>query len=251
MVGKSDPSASVMKLTSAALTDIGRVRRQNEDRFLKNDDLRLFGVADGVGGLPGGAEAAKLTVETLQAAIADKFPANDTALIRVVREVNNRVAELGQLLSPGLGIGTTLTVGLIHQDILRIAHVGDSRCYLWREGTLHQVTEDHSVENEARARRARGEIVDVPMQHRNALTRCIGQPYDPEVDVVTIPLQAGDRILFASDGITRVLDDPQLAVMLAPPTPPQRCLEEIVHLTNDEGGPDNATAVLIVVDELD
>lgn len=240
-----------MKLTSVALTDIGRVRRQNEDRFVCNDALGLYGVADGVGGLPAGADAAALTIQSLETLVQRAYPEHEASFADLVVEVNHRVAQLGLRLSPGLGIGTTLTCGLIRDNRLRIAHVGDSRSYLLRDGRLRQMTEDHSVENEARARRARGETVDVPAQHRNALTRCIGQPYDPEVDVSTIPLHAGDRVLFASDGITRVLDPTELTEFLLAPKPPLSVLEDIIRVTNQHGGPDNSTAVLIIVDSLD
>lgn len=234
-----------MTFTTAALTDIGRVRQRNEDRFLRDDALRLYAVADGIGGLPGGAEAAKLTVTALQRRVSAARPTSAAAFVKVILAVHYEVAALGRDLSPGLGIGTTLTCGLIDGTSLLLAHVGDSRAYLLAAGQLTCLTEDHTVKNEARLRRARGEHVHVPLDQRQALTRCIGQPGEPEVDVTTHELQSGDRLFLATDGIARVLPDEILATVIAPPTAPQACLDEAVRLTNDVGGPDNATAVLI------
>src|SRR5690606_25577773 len=118
-----------MTFRSAALTDIGRVRRQNEDRFLRNETLGAFGVADGVGGLPGGALAARAAIEQLEAALETHRPQQAEELVPLVREINGKVSAMGTSISPGIGIGTTLTFGVIVAARLLLAHVGDSRCY--------------------------------------------------------------------------------------------------------------------------
>ena len=235
-------------LRAAALTDIGRVRRQNEDRFLHDESALLFGVADGVGGLPGGAEAAQHAVEIVDAAIRGLAPGQEPDLVAIMLKANSSVAELGQRLSPAMGIGTTLTFGLITTGQLRLAHLGDSRCYGWRRGEFRRLTEDHSVENEARLRRARGEVVYYHEANRNALTRCIGQPTPPEVDIVPRALAAEDRYLFCTDGVTRMIPDSELASMVAQPGEPAAVLKEIIMLAVRRGGPDNATGVLVYID---
>jgi protein phosphatase len=237
-------------LRAAALTDIGRVRRQNEDRFLHDDAMNLFGVADGVGGLPGGAEAAQHAIDIVDAAIRSTAAGQQPDLTAIVLKANVSVAELGQRLSPAMGIGTTLTFGQIADGQLRIAHIGDSRCYGWRRGEFRRLTEDHSVENEARMRRARGEVVYYHEANRNALTRCIGQPTPPEVDVIPRELAAGDRYLFCTDGVTRMIPDSELATMIAQPGEPAAVLKEIIALAVRRGGPDNATGVMVFVDSL-
>ena len=236
-----------MKLLSAGLSDIGRVRRENEDRVLLNESLGLFGVADGVGGLPGGGEAAQQALDELVHAFSLTAPGIDPDLTAIVHAVNESVALLGRKMSPALGIGTTLTFGVVREGTLRLAHVGDSRCYVMASGQLHRVTEDHSVENEARLRRARGEVVYYNELHRNALTRCIGQPTPPEVDLVTRPLIAGERYLFCSDGVTRLIPDRDLQDLLSKPGSPAAVLDEIISLAVGRGGPDNATGVLVFV----
>lgn len=235
---------------AAALTDIGRVRRENEDRFLLDEKAMLFGVADGVGGLPGGAEAAQLAVEEVSGALAHTPKNGEPDLNEAVQQANRMVSALGQEISPSMGIGTTLTIGCIRGRKLMIAHVGDSRCYGVRKSEFDRLTEDHSVENEARLRRARGEIVYYHEANRNALTRCIGQPTPPEVDLITRELEAGDRYLFCTDGVTRMLPDDEIASLLRKFENPKAALGEIIGLAVRRGGPDNATGVAVFVDSL-
>jgi serine/threonine protein phosphatase PrpC len=235
-------------LRAAAHTDIGRVRRENEDRLLFDEKGLVFGVADGVGGLPGGAEAAQLAVDEVVGALGRVAPGYEPNLVAIVQQANRAVATLGHKISPSMGIGTTLTFGYIRQNTLTIAHVGDSRAYLIAGGDYVRLTEDHSVENEARVRRARGEVVYYHEANRNALTRCIGQPTPPEVDIITRPLKAGERYLFCTDGVTRMLPDAEIAVMVAKYDDAQTALNEVIGLAVRRGGPDNATGVLFFVD---
>lgn len=235
----------MLKFRSAALSDIGLVRQENEDRFLCDEADGYFGVADGVGGLPGGAEAAERAVERLLAALRAAGATGMVDLPACFQAVNREVRELGRQLSPETGIGTTLTAGLLSSDVLQLGHVGDSRAYLSRGGELRRLTEDHSVENEARRRRAQGQLLPYRESQRNALTRCIGQPDDPEVDVITLPLAAGDRVLFCTDGVTRLVLERELGGMLAAARSPQEAVDSLVQLAVRRGGPDNATAVVL------
>jgi protein phosphatase len=237
-----------MQLRSAALTDIGRIRRQNEDRLMCDEAQGLFGVADGVGGLPGGAEAAQCAVDHVQRLIGSASNPPDLELITL--ETNHAVSQLGFKLSPHFGIGATLTYGIFRDGKVRLAHVGDSRCYVLRGGDLELLTMDHSVENEARARRAKGELIWVNEQHRNALTRCIGQTTPLEVDLITRSLEVGEKYFFCSDGITRLLKEEEIAEHLSRADQPADILQEIVELTNVRGGLDNATGVLVCIDQL-
>jgi serine/threonine protein phosphatase PrpC len=235
-------------LRAAALTDIGRVRRENEDRFLLDEESMLFGVADGVGGLPGGAEAAQLAIEEISAHLHGAPLDGEPDLNDAVQKANQVVADLGQQISPSMGIGTTLTIGCIRGNKLILAHVGDSRCYGARRREFKRLTEDHSVENEARMRRERGEVVYYHEANRNALTRCIGQPTPPEVDLISREIAAGDRFLFCTDGVTRMLPDSELGLLLMKFDDPKAVLDEIVGLAVRRGGPDNATGVAVFVD---
>ncbi len=237
------------KLRAAALSDIGRVRRENEDRFLLDESVSLFGVADGVGGLPGGAEAAQLTLDEISGAIHLAATTGPINLVPIVHHANVSVGELGKRISPAMGIGTTLTFGCIRNSKLVIAHVGDSRCYVWRDGAVSLITDDHSVENEARLRRARGEVVYYHEANRNALTRCIGQPTPPDVDIIERPLVARERYFFCTDGVTRLVRSAEIGEMIGAASDPEPVLRDIIALAVRRGGPDNATGVMVFIDE--
>lgn len=240
----------MLSLRAAALTDIGRVRRENEDRFILDEGRFVFGVADGVGGLPGGGEAAQLAADEIIAAFHALPPEQKADLVSIVRHANEMVAALGRKMSPAMGIGTTMTFGCVQSGVLRIAHVGDSRVYGSRGAGFAQLSEDHSVENEARMRRARGDVVYYHEANRNALTRCIGQPTPPEVDVIERPLAAGDRYLFCTDGVTRMIPNPEIGALLTGGASPQAVIDELVGLAVRRGGPDNATGVVVFVDSI-
>ena len=235
-------------LRAAALTDIGRVRQRNEDRYILDIPAMIFGVADGVGGLPGGADAAQCSVDEVVASVKAQPPGEKVDLVAAVHHINLSVHNLGIKVSPSMGIGSTLTFGYVRENTLHIAHVGDSRCYSLRAERFQLLTEDHSVENEARMRRARGETVYYHEANRNALTRCIGQPTPPVVDLIDRPLEVGDRYLFCTDGITRLVRDSELAEIIERDATPEELLHEMVTLAVRRGGPDNATGVLVFVD---
>ncbi len=240
-----------MLIKSAAQTDIGLVRSENEDRLLCSDDLQLYAVADGIGGLPGGAEAAQTAITSLlQTARAAEHQGRPVDLSKALVAANQAVLELASRLAPDSGLGTTLCVALVREGRAHIANVGDSRCYLFRDGRLLLLTVDDTVENEVLQRRAKGENVRLEERYRNALTRCIGQPMPLEVGVSTQSLQVGDLLLVCSDGITRALDDATIAGRLAAGREPALVLGGLVADSLARGGADNATGVLLRIDSL-
>lgn len=240
----------MLSFRSAAHSDIGRVRRRNEDRFLWDEAAGIFGVADGIGGLPGGAEAAQMAADEVVAALRSNASSSAPDLAGLVRRASASVLDLGRRMSPATGIGTTLTVGHLREGRLTIGHVGDSRAYGLRGRVLTCLTEDHSVENEAKHRRAQGESVTVSQFNRQALTRCIGQFTEPEVDLWSDLVRPGDKYLFCTDGLTRVVSDEELASMLSEGGHPRETLERMVTLALDRGGPDNITGVLLQIDQV-
>jgi serine/threonine protein phosphatase PrpC len=236
------------QLRAAHFSDIGKVRKENEDRCLFDESVSLFGVADGVGGLPGGGEAAQEAVDIVTTGVHATSPGAELDLRSIVTTANDSVAALGMRLSPGLGIGSTLTLGCIRGSRLKLAHVGDSRAFMWRAGEFVCLTEDHSVENEARRRRARGEVVYYSEAQRGALTRCIGQSLPPEVDLADLPVMAGDRYLFCTDGVTRLVSEKEMGELAGNSNDPATLARTLVDLAVDRGGPDNATVVAVIVD---
>jgi serine/threonine protein phosphatase PrpC len=235
-------------LRAACFSDLGKVRKENEDRMLFDESAKLFGVADGVGGLPGGGEAAQEAVNVVTAAVLATPPDAEIDLRAIVTLANDSVAALGMRMSPGLGIGSTLTLGCVRGRRLMLAHVGDSRAFSWRRGEFICLTEDHSVENEARRRRARGEVVYYSESQRGALTRCIGQITAPEVDLVDLPLLTGDRLVFCTDGVTRLMSEAEMRDLVGSAADPDEIAHRLVELAVERGGPDNATVVALIVD---
>ncbi|RRJ97931.1 serine/threonine-protein phosphatase [Opitutaceae bacterium TAV4] len=233
-----------MTLESASITETGYQRPTNEDRFIDEAGLALFGVADGIGGLPFGAQAAECAAHAMREAVGRNPTSDDIAQITAC--AHQAVWNLARQLSPDTGIGTTLTAGLIRKDRLSLTHVGDSRCYRLRNDLLECLTEDDTVEIESRRRRARGEHVAIHESDRHTLTRCIGQPGAISPLLRVIQVRPGDLYLFTTDGITRLISDPELETMMQIAGGSlQRMLHHLVHEVLERGAPDNATAVLV------
>lgn len=241
------------RLRSGAATDVGRVRRNNQDNYL--DEGPLFAVADGMGGAAGGEEASRTAVAALRAA----FEENPTAdgLADGVRDANRAVWEKARQRPDLRGMGTTMTaVALVEHEqegeVLAVVNVGDSRVYLLRDGELSRITDDHSVPEELlRAGRLTPEEAAVHPQ-RNVLTRALGIEPDVEVDCYPIIPYEGDRLLLASDGLFNEVDHDGIASVARRRSDPRDAAEELVRLACEGGGNDNVTVVVVdVVDDGD
>lgn len=234
-----------MKLRSFAHSDIGRVRPENEDSFLCNDAQQLFAVADGIGGLPSGAQASQLVVATLDKLITNHPEGTKLDYAQVMIEVNEQVFRLGRTLSPQFGIGSTLSFAHVVGVKLHLGHVGDSSIFRLRARALEKLSIDHNIETELRARTARGEPLGLLMENRNALTRCIGQPPPLEPDYYTHTILPHDRYLLCSDGITHFVDLTEIGGILNGAAEPADAVHQLIDLANERGGMDNSTAVAL------
>lgn len=229
----------------AAGTDIGHVREGNEDSFLAEEPL--FAVADGMGGHRGGEVASSLALETIER----MFALGEGELVEQVREANRAVFERSTLDRAVAGMGTTLTAALLEGDHIRLAHVGDSRAYLVRDGRLRLLTEDHTLVHRMVLE---GELTEAEAEvhpHRSILTRALGVDPDVEVDEITLEVRAGDRLLLCSDGLTGMLPEPRVEEILGAEVEPQRAVDRLIREANDAGGVDNITAIVIALTETD
>lgn len=240
-------------LRSGAASDVGRVRRNNQDQFLLGDPL--FAVADGMGGAAGGEEASLTAVMALRAA----FEADPTAdgLAVGVQNANRAVWDKAAERPELRGMGTTMTAvalvdGAADDEILAVANVGDSRVYLLRDGRLDQITDDHSVPEElVRAGRITPEEA-IGHPQRNMLTRVLGNEPEVEVDCFAIIPYRGDRLVLASDGLFNELDHDGIASVARRQPDPGEAAAELVRLAREHGGNDNITVVVVdVVDDGD
>ena len=257
-----------MELSFAAATDVGRQRTHNEDNFLIDKKLRLFLVADGMGGHAAGEVASSIAVHEIRDAVhqsrelIERYRVDHPGvqgyevlqvLEHAIQAACSAIYQRAQAEPDKRGMGTTSTVLLIAGagDHLRgfVAHVGDSRCYLARQNQCHVLTEDHSLMNELvrRGKLNREQIETSPYkQYKNAVTRAVGVYGSVEVDTFDFDILPGDRFLIASDGMYHYIDDNELPKQLADgevKDVPRR----LVDVANTGGGHDNITAVVVRV----
>ncbi|HEX6207682.1 MAG TPA: Stp1/IreP family PP2C-type Ser/Thr phosphatase [Actinomycetota bacterium] len=223
-----------------ATTDVGVVREQNEDAYLVR--APIYAVADGMGGHQGGEVASRLALETLDRRSRED---HEVDLRAAVKDANRVVLDRASGDTELAGMGTTLTLLRIEGPRVRLAHVGDSRAYLLRDGDLRQLTDDHTLVNkmvkEGKLTTSEARI----HPHRSILTRALGVDGDVEVDVFTVDVDLGDRILLCSDGLTAIVSDEVIRGVLTSQGDPQAACDELVAMANRGGGPDNITVVVL------
>lgn len=228
-----------MRIRVGAATDVGRVREHNEDAYLTQEPV--FAVADGMGGHQAGEVASKIALDVIQ----DTDLADGRDLAGAVREANRAVLDKAAEDKALAGMGTTLTLLMARDDQLRLAHVGDSRAYLLRDGELRMLTEDHTlVSRMVREGKLTPEEAQIHPQ-RSILTRALGVEVEVEVDVGTHGVRPGDRILICSDGLTSMVPEDEIREILSTNDDPQSASDALVEAANAAGGQDNITAVVL------
>jgi PPM family protein phosphatase len=240
-----------MRLVFAAATDVGRMRKNNEDSYLSAKPVAA--VADGMGGHSAGEVASAIAIEEL-AALGERGPwENETAatddLKAAILRANRRIREMAASDRKLNGMGTTLVALLEDGDMVHVANVGDSRGYLLRQGELSQVTVDHSLVQElVDDGRLSPEDAERHPQ-RSVITRALGIDPEVEFDLFTYKLQVGDRLLLCSDGLSDVVEPAQIRNVLLRFPNAQKAARQLISVANEQGGPDNIT--VIVVDAVD
>lgn len=237
-----------MRYTWASATHIGLVRTGNEDSVRPTTDGTTDGpviiaVADGMGGAVAGEVASRIAIEAAVSPSTDSDVTPGERLQLGNQAVVDAVTE-DYTLS---GMGTTLTLGHFHADgTARVAHIGDSRLYLYRNQELRQVTRDHTLVADlvAMGKITPEEAITHP--RRNLLNRVIGTP-EVAVDEFDLQLQAGDRVVFCSDGLNSMLRDPEIAAVLEEASSPSEAAWTLVEAANAAGGMDNTTVAVVDV----
>jgi PPM family protein phosphatase len=229
-------------------TDAGKVRANNEDALLVGEgrDETLFVVADGIGGFEAGEVASRIAVDVLR----ELEPG--ASFEAAIREANRRILAVGRGDERLSGMGTTIVAtrfgGTREEPVAEIAHVGDSRAYLLRGGSLRPLTEDHSLV--AELVRSGDLTRDQAAEHpqKNLITRALGAEEEVEVDTVVLPVEAGDRLLLCSDGLTDMVPEANIGEILAgSPGDPEKPARTLVSAALDAGGSDNVTVVVVDV----
>ena len=254
-----------MRITSCGMTDVGVKRTNNEDNYLINDELNLFVVCDGMGGHAGGEFASAIAVNTVEEVLTtieirpedEDFSVEEGASrVEVVREklrysirlAGKRIYERAQEELEYQGMGTTCLALLVDNGNAFLAHVGDSRAYLIREGKIEQITEDHSLVNE----RVRAGLIteEEAKNHKlkNIITRSLGFMEDVEIDLGVRAVRRGDMFVMCSDGLSNFLETAEIGESVLDHGP-QGSARHMIELACERGGDDNITVIVVRIDE--
>ena len=228
-------------------TDTGRQRRDNEDSAFAR--APVFVVADGMGGAQAGEVASRIAVEAFEQGLPDSGSPEERLAERV-REANAQIYERSRADRGRAGMGTTLTAAYVDDTHVAIAHVGDSRAYLFRDGSLRRLTQDHSLVDELVRRGKLTEEQAAEHPQRSIITRALGPEPDVEVDTWTYPARAGDVILLCSDGLTSMISEERVKTILAEHDNLDAAADALIREANEAGGRDNITVVLFRLEEL-
>lgn len=253
-----------IRLEAAALTDCGRQRKLNEDavyhRTAGTAPIGLYIVCDGLGGFQAGEVASRVAVETVAQELEAIFgmvdhpkPAQFKPERLIEAAINAANGALRQYVAANkahiFGIGTTLTLAMVHEQTVYVAHVGDSRAYVWRQGQLTQLTQDHSLVAEMAEQ---GLIQEAEMHghpQSNILSRAVGVEDQVQADLLTWPLRPGDKLLLCSDGLWKAFPDMRVVArwLDLDMTPADYC-NLLVSAANRQDGSDNISAVVVTTE---
>jgi len=254
-----------MRITSCGMTDVGVKRTNNEDNYLINDELNLFVVCDGMGGHAGGEFASAIAVNTVEEVLtsieirpdAEGFEVEDgNNPIEVVREklryairlAGKRIYQRAQEDTDYQGMGTTCLALMVDNGNAFMAHVGDSRGYLVRDGKIEQLTEDHSLVNE----RVRAGLIteEEAKTHKlkNIITRSLGFMEDVEIDLSVRAVRRGDLFVLCSDGLSNFMETEEIGECVLDHGP-QASARRMIETACERGGDDNITVIVARVDE--
>jgi serine/threonine protein phosphatase PrpC len=233
------------RIEAAGLSDVGRRRSNNEDQMGFDEEAGIFAVCDGMGGMAAGEVASSRTVEVLLKTFrevgADPLPL-EQRLQRAIVAANDAVWTMAQQDAALSGMGTTLVAACTHGSTLLIANVGDSRAYFLRGNACVQVTEDHSCVAEHEKRGGAGAV---PASMRQMITRAMGVESSVRADYYVAELEPGDRVLLATDGLTRYMDAAELARRIPLDGDLHLCCKQLIAAAYEQGGEDNVTCLLL------
>jgi len=249
-----------VQIVSSGLSDVGRVRTNNEDSFRIVEALNLFILSDGMGGEAHGEVASAMAVDVINkvcesekedsgATVLDEAQANISSQTRrlkgAVAQANFQIFQAAQKNPEQRGMGATITALWLKDTLLSIAHVGDSRAYLLRSGNLQQLTNDHSLVAEQVRRGLITPQQAEESEMQSVLLRALGAHPEVEIDTDEVEIIPRDVLLLCSDGLTRMVTEPEIAGALQAETVPSAAAERLIALANENGGIDNVTVIVV------
>jgi protein phosphatase len=248
-----------MKVKAYGLSHVGRQRQHNEDSFLVEDKALLFLVADGMGGHAAGEIASRIAVDSITEFIVhsksddgtwphaydEHYRRSTNRLMTAVRLANTRVLEAMRKDARLRGMGTTVVACLVDNDMISVAHVGDSRAYLIRDRQLSRITNDHSwvFEQVQAGMLTEAEAEKHPL--RNVITRALGGALQVSPDASEIEARPGDVFLLCSDGLTGMVPEEEILKVVTENGDLKKACQALIEAANEHGGLDNVTAVLV------
>ncbi|MFZ3122591.1 MAG: Stp1/IreP family PP2C-type Ser/Thr phosphatase [Thermodesulfovibrionales bacterium] len=252
-----------MKFLAAGQSDKGVSRSNNEDNFCVDEDLRLFIVADGMGGAAAGEVASRMAVETIRDHVKRSSGGNEpfwgdydkrfsdasNRIASGIRLANQAIYEASQSNVKWRGMGTTVATALLDGSKMSIAHAGDSRIYLIRTSSIIQLTDDHSIVSEQVKSGLLTKEEAEGSEVRNIITRALGTMPSVEVDLDEIDIMDGDRVVLCSDGLTTMVPDSVILSTVAVSDEPDRACSALIDIANKNGGKDNITVALVYLFE--
>ena len=229
------------------MTDTGRQRRDNEDSMFAR--APVFVVADGMGGAQAGEVASRMAVDAFEHELPDSGSPEERLAERI-REANREIYDVSRSHKEHEGMGTTVTAAYVDDTDLAIAHVGDSRAYLFRDGELTRLTQDHSLVEELVRRGKLTEEQAAEHPQRSVITRALGPEATVEVDTWSYPVRDGDVLLLCSDGLTSMINQQQIAEILATSSDLAQAGDRLIRAANEAGGRDNITVILFRLEDV-
>lgn len=230
-------------------TEVGLVRKQNEDSLCVVPELALFAVADGMGGHLAGEVASRMAIESVVHRLKTGGQADTVNnLLDGVRQANSRIFEASRVDGSCRGMGTTLTAAVIREELI-LAHVGDSRAYIIRGDNIHPLTEDHSLVQELirNGGITREQAREHP--HRNVLTRALGTDQLVDVDLIRINPEKGDILLLCTDGLCGLVEDDEILGLVRASAGPDQAVKGLVGEAMKRGGSDNISVIVVEMDD--
>ncbi|MDH5637659.1 MAG: protein phosphatase 2C domain-containing protein [Nitrospinota bacterium] len=255
-----------LKVRGVGRTNVGIRRRSNQDSILVDEDNSVFILADGMGGHLGGEEASRIATSVISTVLKDSSHLKnvnsedkkyvDDLLSEAAKltkiaifEADREIVEQSRSRTDLRGMGSTIETLIFQDNVATIGHVGDSRVYLMRNGKLEMVTEDHSILNEEKKKRAMSEEEIANFPFKNRITRALGHLSDRQVDILQRDLKQGDTFLLCSDGLTDVADDWEIEeALLEADGDLDKASDHLVDMALDGGGPDNVSVVLVIAE---
>ena len=228
-------------------SDLGRQRQGNEDNYFVR--APLFVVADGMGGAQAGEVASEMAVESFDGGLPGGSPAD--GLVSVIEEANRRIHDRSRAESQRAGMGTTVTAAYVGEQEVTIAHVGDSRAYVLRDGELTRLTRDHSLVGELVARGKLTEEQAETHPQRSVITRALGPEPEVQVDVQGYQARSGDVFMVCSDGLTSMVPEARVREILRAGSSLEVAGRELIVAANDAGGRDNITVILFRLEDVE